>query len=112
MRRRDMGWMLGNVMIMSVLLAAAPAFAENGAAKERSALAQAMRGAWLPLESGLAVAAREGSPLSAKYEIDDGAFQLSVYAMKTDTSVAESFVEVIVDFNAATLAKVDAIADG
>src|SRR5215510_11275247 len=100
MRRRGMGWMLGSAMIMSMLLAAGPAFAQNGATRERSALAQAMRRAWLPLESGLAVAAPEGAPLSAKYEIDDGAFQLSVYAMKTDTS----FVEVIVDFNAATLA--------
>jgi hypothetical protein len=55
------------------------------------------------------VAAREGMSLSAKYEIDDGAFQLSVYAVKADGT---SFVEVIVDCDAAFVAKVIDITDG
>jgi hypothetical protein len=56
--------------------------AETGSVNGRSNLTRALQGAWLPLESGLAVSAREGTPLSAKYEIDDGAFQLSVYTSK------------------------------
>jgi len=78
----------------------------------RETLTRALRGAWLPLESGLAVSAREGTPLSAKYEIDDGAFQLSVYTWKVDAASGDSFSEVIVDHNIGTVSKVEAITDG
>src|SRR5262249_9929677 len=42
-------------------------------------------GAWLPLESGMAVSVREGAPVSAKYGIDNGTFQFSVHTGKWDT---------------------------
>jgi len=71
---------------------------------EREALARQLRGAWLPLESGMSVSRSEGTPLSAKYEIEDGTFQLSVY-----TSSGEALSEVIVDESAGTIAKVHAI---
>src|SRR5262245_39714030 len=74
---------------------------------DREALARQLRGAWLPLESGMAVSRSEGIPLSAKYEIEDGAFQLSVY-----TSSGEGVSEVIVDESAGTIAKVDVITHG
>jgi hypothetical protein len=61
----------------------------------------------LPPESGLVISAHEGTPLSAKYEIDDGIFQLSVYVMKPG-----AFAEVIVDHDAGTVAKVVEITDG
>ena len=47
------------------------ASAEQGPAERRGTLARTLRDVWLPLESGLTVAAREGLPLSAKYEIGD-----------------------------------------
>ena len=50
--------------------------------------------------------------MSAKYEIDDGAFQLSVYTWKVDAYAGDSFSEVIVDYNTGGVAKVDAITDG
>ena len=78
----------------------------------RATLTHALRGAWLPLESGLAASAGEGTPLSAKYEIDDGAFQLSVYTWKADAYSGDSFAEVIVDHNTGSVAKVEAISDG
>ena len=74
--------------------------AEPTSADERGTLARALQGAWLPLESGLAVSSREGTPISAKYEIDDGAFQLSVYTVRTGTPSGDSFTEVIVDHDA------------
>ena len=44
--------------------------AQSAPSDGRETLTQALRSAWLPLESGLAASAREGTPLSAKYEID------------------------------------------
>jgi hypothetical protein len=58
---------------------------QPGAVTEREALAHELRNAWLPLESGLTVTGSEGTPISAKYEIDNGAFLLSVYTMRGDT---------------------------
>ena len=101
-------------VIVSVMLATGPlaALAEPSSVGGRDALARALQGAWLPLESGLAVSSREGTPISAKYEIDDGAFQLSVYTVKTGTSSGDSFTEVIVDYNAGIVTRMEAITDG
>ena len=94
---------------VSTLLMASPLAvpAETGSVNGRSNLTQALQGAWLPLESGLAVSAREGTPLSAKYEIDDGAFQLSVYTSKTGPSSADAFMEVIVDYSSGVVLKLE-----
>ena len=95
------------LVTMMLVMSAMPALAEIGASKGPDTLARALGGAWLPLESGLAISAHEGTPLSAKYEIDDGTFQLSVYVMKPG-----AFAEVIVDHDVGTVAKVIAITDG
>jgi hypothetical protein len=52
------------------------------------------------------VSGSEGTPISAKYEIDNGTFQLSVYTMRGD-----KFSEVIVDYSVGTIPKVDVITD-
>src|SRR6266446_5408358 len=109
MRRRTAIVVMGFMMLASRPL---PARAEPGSIDARRELARALLGAWLPLESGLAVSVREGTPLSAKYEIDDGAFQLSVYTWKSDSASGDAFQEVIVDFNTGLVARVDAITDG
>src|SRR5215470_14467774 len=102
------------IAVIGFLFAASAlsATAQQGSTDAKSELAHALVGAWLPLESGLAVSAGEGTPLSAKYEIDDGAFQLSVYTWKSDTFSGDSFAEVIVDFNTGVVAKVSSITDG
>jgi hypothetical protein len=87
-------------------------FGQSGVGEGRETLTRALQGAWLPLESGLSASASEGTPLSAKYEIDDGAFQLSVYTWKVDAFSGDSFTEVIVDYNTGSVAKVEAITDG
>ena len=101
------------IAVIGFLLAAGAlsATAQPGSTDAESELAHALVGAWLPLESGVAVSEGEGTPLSAKYEIDDGVFQLSVYTSKSDTFSGDSFSEVIVDFNTGLVAKVDAITD-
>ena len=74
------------VIIALAVLATLPvrALAQSGPGDGRETLARALRGASLPLESGLMASGGVGTPLSGKYEIDDGAFQLSVYTWKVD----------------------------
>jgi hypothetical protein len=81
------------------------AFAEQDTSD--AALSNALRQAKLPLERGLAASSREGMPISAKYELEDGRLQLSVYTMKGD-----SFAEVIVDYQTGKISKVVSIKDG
>jgi hypothetical protein len=99
---------IARTLILYAIFASIPftLFAQQGSVTEREALARELRNAWLPLESGLAVSGSEGTPISAKYEIDNGTFQLSVYTMKGD-----KFSEVIVDYSVGTITKVDKITD-
>ena len=100
-------------VIVSSLLATSASLAFTGASasESREGLTRAMPGAWLPLEGGLVVGEREGTPLSAKYEIDDGAFQLSVYTSKNGSPSGEAFMEVIVDYSAGVVLKSVPITD-
>src|SRR5262245_40990745 len=101
------------VVVSTLLMGSALAVqAETGSANDRGNLTRSLQGAWLPLESGLAVSTREGTPLSAKYEIDDGAFQLSVYTSKARPSSGDAFMEVIVDYSSGVVLRVEAISDG
>ena len=85
-------------------LVAAPSWAEEHL--DPAAIAKALQQVSLPLEKGLKVSEREGKPLSAKYEIEKGALQLSLYTMKGD-----SFSELIIDHNSGAVAKEEVITD-
>ncbi len=76
---------------------------EGGAAQ----LSQALKGAGVSLETGLSVSEREGTPVSGKYEAEEGKLQLSVLTVKGD-----KFSEVTVDVNTGKIAKVAAITTG
>jgi hypothetical protein len=81
---------------------------EQAEAKGHDELARAMKDAKVTLERGVSAAsAREGKPISAKYEMDDGKLQLSVYTMKGD-----KFSEVIVDHQTGKVAKAEPITSG
>jgi len=71
-----------------------------------AALAKALPQASVSLEQGLKASEREGKPISAKYEIEDGTLQLSVYTMK-----GNQFSEVIVDYKSGSITKAEAITD-
>src|SRR6266849_3410211 len=75
--------------------------------KERAELAQALKDAKISLQQGVTASAKEGKPISAKYEVEDGKLQLSVYTMKGDT-----FSEVIVDHKTGKVAKAEPITGG
>ncbi len=72
--------------------------------KERAELARALTGTTLPLQRGVTASAREGKPISAKYEVEEGTLQLSVYTIKGDT-----LSEVIVDHTTGKIAKAEPI---
>jgi hypothetical protein len=72
--------------------------------KERAELAKALKDAQVPLQQGVTASVKEGKPISAKYEVEDGKLQLSVYTMKGD-----KFSEVIVDHRTGKVAKAEPI---
>ena len=73
--------------------------------KEHAELAKALKDANIPLQRGLTASAKEGKPISAKYEVEDGKLQLSVYTMKS----GDKFSEVIVDHKTGKVAKAEPI---
>ncbi len=73
---------------------------------DAAALAKALSEASVSLDQGLKASEREGKPVSGKFEVQDGALQLSVYTMKGD-----QFAEVIVDDKAGSIKKSEPITD-
>ena len=61
-------------------------------AQERAELAKALTGAKVTLHSGLQTNASQGKPISAKFEVEDGKLQLSIYTVKGD-----GFSEVVIN---------------
>ena len=74
---------------------------------EHAELAKALRDAKVSLQRGLTASTKEGKPISAKYEMEHGKLQLSVYTMKGD-----KFSEVIVDHKTGKVAKAEPITSG
>lgn len=83
-----------------------PAFA-IGPDQEQAELANALSGVKVSLQQGLTASESEGQPISAKFEVEDGKLQLSVYTAKEG-----KFFEVIVDHVTGKIAKVEPIGEG
>ena len=77
----------------------ATARAEEG---NPAALAAAMKNATATLQGGLKASEAQGTPISAKFEIEDGKLQLSVYTMK-----GNDFMEVVADPKTGAIAKAE-----
>jgi len=75
-------------------------------AGDQAALAAAMKDATATLQGGLKASEPQGTPISAKFEIDDGKLQLSVYTMK-----GEGFTEVVADPKTGAIAEAEKITD-
>src|SRR5438552_16976208 len=93
-------------LVVLLLVATAPQAqqpqAQQYGAKGEAKLAKAVSGAKISLAKGLAASAREGKPISAKFELEHGVLQLSVYTAKSG-----QFSEVIVDYTTGKEAKVE-----
>ena len=88
----------------AVLLGGVSAWA--GEDMNPAAMAKALQQASVQLEKATKVSEREGKPISAKYEIEHGALQLSIYTMKGDR-----FSEVVVNHTTGAVAKDEWITD-
>src|SRR2546428_13956001 len=96
------------VAFVAALVFAVPTgWAQAADDKEHAELAKALKDAKISLQRGLTASAKEGQPISAKYEVEHGKLQLSVYTMKGDT-----FSEVIVDHKTGKVAKTEPITQG
>jgi hypothetical protein len=80
--------------------------AARGEEKNPAALAAAMQAAKTTLEAGLAASGRDGKPISAKFEIEDGKLQLSVYTAKD-----RDFREAVLDPVTGAITKAEKITD-
>src|SRR5437899_13013340 len=93
-----------------VLALAAACWGTTLAAQEEEgghgALAKAVMGAPVSLERGLAASASRGQAISAKFEIEEGKLQLSVYTVK-----GGKFFEVIVDHNTGKVVKAEPVTE-
>jgi hypothetical protein len=74
---------------------------------EKQALANDVKTVKVSLEKGLSASEAKGKPISAKFEIEDGKLQLSVYTAKDG-----KFYEVIVDHQTGKVAKTQPITSG
>jgi hypothetical protein len=72
-----------------------------------AALAKYLATAKVTLQQGLTAAESQGKPISGKFEVDEGHFQLSIY-----TAQDGKFSEVLVDHNTGKVAKKEAITEG
>lgn len=104
-----MSRMFRSAILAAALLGASAALmstkAENSEA-ENAVLATSLKDVKFALEAGLTTSEREGKPISAKFELDEGKLQLSVYTTKP-----EAFMEVVVDPKTGAIAKTEKIAD-
>jgi hypothetical protein len=76
--------------------------------KDKAELATAVSGTKVTLEQGLMVSKKNGKPVSAKFEIENGKPQLSVYIVKDGSK----YSEVIVDHTSGEIAKAEPITGG
>jgi len=90
-------WLLGGLLVS----------AQDTHEKAHAELAKALPSAKVSLADGLTASAHEGTPISGKFELEEGKLQLSVYTMKGDT-----FSEVIVDHSTGKIAKAEPITSG
>jgi len=98
---------LAVAFLVAWVLAVPTGWAQKPDDKEHAELAKALKDAKISLQRGLTASAKEGKPISAKYEVEDGKLQLSVYTMKGD-----KFSEVIVDHKTGKVAKAEPITHG
>ena len=96
-----------NRKILIGLVAAGAALggaADADEAADQAAVARQLPSAKITLQQGLTASEAQGQPISGKFEIDEGHFQLSVYTVK-----GAALQEVIVDYTTGKIAKAEAL---
>jgi hypothetical protein len=90
--------------VLTVALWTIPAVAAMSD-KEKAELAPVVAGAKVTLEQGLLTSKKNGKPVSAKFEVENGKPQLSVYTIKDGSK----YFEVIVDQTSGEITKAEPI---
>jgi hypothetical protein len=75
-------------------------------ASDKAAVAKQIGSAKITLQQGLAAGEAQGQPISGKFEVDEGKFQLSVYTAKGTT-----LQEVIVDYTSGKISKAEPLSE-
>jgi hypothetical protein len=83
------------------------AFSADVEDEAQEELIKVLDAAKINLQQGLAAGEQEGRPISAKFEVDEGKLQLSVYTAKEG-----KFSEVLVDYVTGNILKVEPISGG
>lgn len=96
---------LSGLAVATAFLFGVPSRAEGDL--DPAAMAKVLRDASVPLDQAIKASERQGKPISAKYEIENNALQLSVYTMNRD-----QFAEVIIDHKTGAVAKSVPITSG
>ncbi|HXG97320.1 MAG TPA: PepSY domain-containing protein [Gemmatimonadales bacterium] len=100
-------WHVPVLAVAAVCLGTTLAAQDKDEEGNPAAAAQAAVNARVSLARGLAVSVSHGRPISAKFEMDEGKLELSVYTMK-----GGKFFEVNVDPTSGAVVKTEPIADG
>ena len=85
------------VLVVATGLASAGAGTARAQDDELEAMAAALKDTTYTLQEALKAGEREGQPISAQFEMDDGKLQISIYTTKGD-----DFSEVVADPNVKT----------
>jgi hypothetical protein len=103
MASRAIQWVL---VIAAIGIGSVDATRVRAEGDDPAALAAALKDTTATLQGGLKASEREGTPISAKFEIGDGKLQLSVYTMKGDT-----YNEVVADPKTGAITEAEEIKD-
>ena len=82
-------------------------FADDDDDEGQEKLIKLLGASKINLQQGLAASEQQGQPISAKFEVDEGKLQLSVYTLKEG-----KFSEVLVDHTNGKVVKVEPITEG
>src|SRR3981189_2536720 len=112
MARRKMLLMTGGATVLGVAALVGLAdhnaiFANDDEDESQEALIKLMEASKIIMQHGIAASEQQGQPISAKFEIDEGKLQLSVYTVKEG-----KFSEVLVDHTNGKVMKVEPITEG
>ena len=92
------------VLVAAIGLSGPGALPAWGEDDDAAVLATALKDTKYTLQDGLKASEREGQPISAQFEIDDGKLQLSIYTTKGD-----DFTEVVADPTSGAIMKSEKI---
>ena len=100
-------WLVPVLAVTAVCWGSTLAAQDKDEEGNQAAVAKAVLTARVSLERGLSASASHGQPISAKFEMEEGKLQLSVYTVKD-----AKYFEVTVDHNTGKVVKAEPIAEG